>query len=144
MKMWQVWTGMVIIFISGIAIGSVATFILIEPDEAEERVDSLVALRQLALNHVSFDLDLREDQERKFEKVVLMGIMRVLEWSEEIPPDVEKIIEESFDESATFLDAEQFNKLQRMYDRVMRLRLQVVKFLAGEVDMRLKELSVEQ
>ena len=144
MKVWHVWTGMVVIFISGIAIGSVATFILSEPDEAEERVDSLVARRQLALNHVSFDLNLREDQKEKFEKVVLTGIMRVLEWSEEIPPDVEKIIEESFDESATFLDAEQFNKLQRMYDRAMRLRLQVIEFLAGEVDMRLKELSVEQ
>lgn len=120
MKKWKLWTGILVIFFSGIAIGfslgGVFTKKAVEHIFSGEHRGS----REFIMKKLTKELDLTASQREYVEKVVCRTHAKLFKVRQEHVPEIREILESGITEMKQQLNPEQSKKLDEFYEKAKK------------------------
>jgi hypothetical protein len=116
-KKLKLWSGLLVLFLSGIVIGAMGTWIIVE----NKAVDSLTRGRPdipgIIIKKLTRELDLDETQKERITKIVCRAYQELLELRKRHAPEKKEILERSRSMIKAELSPEQQKKLDAFHER---------------------------
>lgn len=120
MTKWRLWTGISLVFLSGLIIGAVGTGVYIKKSITGVLQGGPPAVKGVLVKRLAGELDLTGNQKSEIEKIVGEAQARLLSLRLQHQPEIEEIIERSLSRMKTKLSNEQQLKLDRIHERLKK------------------------
>lgn len=112
---WKFWTILVVIFITGVLLGSAGTALYIRHVASGIFRGDSQALTRIIMIKMSSGLDLTDQQEIQAEKIIESGQVKWMNLRRELAPRVGKILQETVDELKVILSPRQAEELDHLF-----------------------------
>ena len=120
MKKWKLWTGMILIFIAGGAVGTIGTGLFVKHKIVSIVEEGQPAVEKLALRILSRRLDLTADQKSETARIIRETQQRLQAIRLRVRPDALKIITTGKEDIRALLDPDQKKTLDQLYTKMKR------------------------
>ena len=114
MKSWQVWAGILVIFLSGIVIGIVGSAAFFKHEILVHVQEGPPAMRRFVVNVLTRELDLNEEQTEKITPIITDAQKEMLKIRASVQPQVKDLIGKTIEQLDPVLTPEQQTKLHQM------------------------------
>lgn len=120
MKKWKLWSGLVLVFLSGLIIGSVSAGLYIK-----QRIEGVIqggpqAVKKVVVKKLTAELKLTKDQQAEIEKIVAETQSRLLKLRLQNQPEIEEIFETGMALMKTKLSPDQQGKIDMLYGQTRK------------------------
>lgn len=120
MKKWKLWSGLFLVFLSGLIIGSVSTGLYIK-----QRIEGVIqggppAVKKVVVKRLTDELKLTKDQQTEIEKIVSEAQSRLLKLRMQHQPEIEEIFDNSIALMKTKLSHDQQGKIDMLYGQTRK------------------------
>lgn len=120
MKNRKLWSGIILVFLSGIVIGSAATGLYIKHRIAGLLQEGPPGIKKITMKELTNELDLTKSQQAEIEKIVNEAQLKFQKLRAKNQPEIEEILSESISRMNTGLSPEQQKKLGQLHERLKK------------------------
>jgi hypothetical protein len=120
-KKMQLWAGLLILFLSGVLIGSLGSWVIMDRTTREVQVRPRPVVEKV-MKKLTRDLDLSDQQKERVEEIVCRAYGDLTEIRNRSRPEKEEIFHRSIAEMKAELSTEQQEKLDDLLERVEKRR----------------------
>jgi hypothetical protein len=120
MKKWKLWTGMILIFIAGGAVGTIGTGLFVKHKIVSIIEEGQPVVEKLAVRILSRRLDLTADQKSETARIIRETQQRLQAIRLRVRPDALKIITTGKEDIRALLDPDQKKTLDQLYTKMKR------------------------
>lgn len=120
MKNWKLWSGIALVFLAGIAIGSAGTGLYIKHRLSGLLQEGPSGIKRITVRKLTDELDLTKKQQAEIEKIVAEAQSGFQRLRAQNQPEIEGIIRESIMRMKAHLLPEQQKKLDELHERVKK------------------------
>ena len=120
MKKWQLWLGVVTVFVLGVLVGVLGTALAVKRLVGQVVDGGPEAVREVVVRRLARELDLTAAQRAKIETITRATHEQLMQLRAEKQPEIEAILADAIDKMRRELQPEQQDRLQALYDRATR------------------------
>lgn len=120
MRNWKLWSGIMLVFLSGIVIGSAATGLYIKHGIEGLLQEGPPGIKNIAMKKLTDELGLSKSQQAEVGKIVVEAQSRFQKLRAQNQPEIEKILSESVLRMKTVLSPEQQKKLDLLHESLRK------------------------
>jgi hypothetical protein len=120
MKKWKLWTGMILIFIAGGAVGTIGTGLFVKHKIVSIIEEGQPVVEKLAVRILSRRLDLTADQKSETARIIRETQQRLQAIRLRVRPDALEIITTGKEDIRALLDPDQKKTLDQLYTKMKR------------------------
>lgn len=120
MKKWKIWLGLMLVFLSGLGIGSISTKIYIRHKFAGSWQRGPEAIKKSIVGRLTKELGLTKDQQIETEKIVGEALSKWLKIRAQYQPEIDAIVENCVAQMKTRLTFKQQKILDIIHERVKK------------------------
>ena len=117
-KHWRVWSGIAVVFVCGLVVGSVATTAYDDYKQQQKWEQGLAGLKQRVMKHLTHELRLSVEQQQAIEPILSQAEVELLQLRMAQQPHVEETVTRTTTELKAKLRPEQQTKLDELYRRL--------------------------
>jgi hypothetical protein len=119
-KPWRVWTGVGVVFVCGLLVGTVATTLYDNYKSQQKWEQGLAGLKNRVMRHLTQELRLTAEQQRAIEPILSQAENELLRLRIAQQPQVDATAAKTIDAIKTKLTAQQQTKMDEIYRRLQR------------------------
>lgn len=120
MKKWKLWTGMLLIFIAGGAVGTIGTGLFVKHKIVSIIEEGQPVVEKLAVRILSRRLDLTADQKSETARIIRETQQRLQVIRLRVRPEAFEIITTGKEDIRALLDPDQKKTLDQLYTKMKR------------------------
>ena len=120
MKKWKLWTGMLLIFIAGGAVGTIGTGLFVKHKIVSILEEGQPVVEKLAVRILSRRLDLTADQKSETARIIRETQQRLQAIRLRVRPEALEIITTGKEDIRALLDPDQKKTLDQLYTKMKR------------------------
>ena len=120
MKKWKLWTGMLLIFIAGGAVGTIGTGLFVKHKIVSILEEGQPVVEKLAVRILSRRLDLTADQKSETARIIRETQQRLQAIRLRVRPEALEIITTGKEDIRALLDPDQTKTLDQLYTKMKR------------------------
>lgn len=120
MKKWKLWTGMLLIFIAGGAVGTIGTGLFVKHKILSIIEEGQPVVEKLAVRILSRRLDLTADQKSETARIIRETQQRLQAIRLRVRPEALEIITTGKEDIRALLDPDQKKTLDQLYTKMKR------------------------
>jgi hypothetical protein len=117
MKSWKTWSGLTVIFLSGILIGVVGSGLYFNYTMKSFRGHGPAGIKRLVMKKLSRELDLSRDQQASIREIVGRTVDDLDKLRRKHRPEIEAVVSQGVASIKPYLNPDQQRKLDEMYER---------------------------
>lgn len=131
MKGWHLWTGIILLFLSGIVIGWFGHDMINSSPELEERGEVFTEKEFMTLHERFMGafynlLDLTDEQRREVNVEVRKTVDEIFVYRDKIQPEIDEIVDRALARIKEHLDTEQITRLENFHRTIIAIREMVL------------------
>jgi hypothetical protein len=120
MKKWKLWTGMLLIFIAGGAVGTIGTGLFVKHKIVSIIEEGQPVVEKLAVRILSRRLDMTADQKSETARIIRETQQRLHAFRLRVRPEALEIITTGKEDIRALLDPDQKKTLDQLYAKMKR------------------------
>lgn len=118
MSRWKIWVGLVVLFLSGVLIGSVGTRMYVQQQISGILARERPAVRDLFLRRFTQSLDLSEEQRQEVEQIASLAAEKVQKLHWQHRREVQALFDQAFSDMKEHLSPAQQAELDEIRERM--------------------------
>jgi hypothetical protein len=119
-KPWRVWSGVGVVFLCGLLLGTVATTIYDNYKTQQKWEQGLAGLKKRVMKHLTQELRLSAEQQRTIDPIIRQAEGELLRLRIAQQPQVDATVAKTIEAVKTKLTPEQQSKMDELYRRLQR------------------------
>lgn len=124
MSKWKIWVGLLVLFLSGVLIGSVGTRMYVRHKISGMFAKERPVIRDLFFRRLTRELDLSKEQRREIEQIANRASEKFHTLRGQHRGEAEAILDQAVSEMRKYLSPEQQEQLERIRERMKTWRKQ--------------------
>jgi hypothetical protein len=122
MSKWKIWVGLLVLFVSGVLIGTVGTRMYVRHKISHMYAKERPVIRDLFFRRLTRQLDLSEEQRQEIERIASRAAEEFHALRRQHRGEAEAILDEAVKEMRKYLSPEQQEQMERMRKRMKTWR----------------------